>query len=369
MSNISKIKVGNTTYDIEDTVARNSGGGLSADVKQALLNCFQKVAYIDANGQTYYDALESALYPPANLSSISAVYTQSGTVYDGDSLDSLKSDLVVTAIWSDSSTSTVASTDYALSGTLTVGTSTITVSYGGKTTTFTVTVTSSPCIADGLVHYWDAIDNTGNGHDNTATTWKDLVGSCDLTKGDVTTSSWESNALTFEPSSTGTAQAWMNTSGITDSTNMTIEIVVSPNQVGFNSGAGMILSAVSYSNNANKRIGIVNSDVSALVFSADSSGGYLTGLTNVNEIHSIVGTYTSSTSSSGCWVNGQEKTTRASHTFNSAITGIALGGFIAGTNKYPYKGKVHAIRIYNRVLTAEEIYTNYQKSITYYGLE
>lgn len=76
----------------------------------------------------------------ATLESISAVYTQSGTVYDTDSLDSLKSDLVVTATYSDSSTETVPSTDYTLSGTLTEGTSTIYVVYGGKTTTFTVTV-------------------------------------------------------------------------------------------------------------------------------------------------------------------------------------------------------------------------------------
>ena len=78
------------------------------------------------------------------LSSISAVYTQSGTVYDNDTLDSLKDDLVVTATYSDSSTATVSSSDYTLSGTLTTGTSTITVSYEGKTTTFTVTVTQAP---------------------------------------------------------------------------------------------------------------------------------------------------------------------------------------------------------------------------------
>jgi len=77
----------------------------------------------------------------AELESISAVYTQSGTVYDTDSLDSLKADLVVTATYSDSSTATIASADYTLSGTLTEGTSTITVAYSGKTTTFTVTVT------------------------------------------------------------------------------------------------------------------------------------------------------------------------------------------------------------------------------------
>lgn len=76
----------------------------------------------------------------AELSYISAVYTQSGTVYDTDTLDSLKSDLVVTAHYSDSTTSTVASADYTLSGTLAEGTSAITVTYQGMTTTFNVTV-------------------------------------------------------------------------------------------------------------------------------------------------------------------------------------------------------------------------------------
>lgn len=116
--------------------------GLTDAIKLALLQFAQKVAYIDDDGQDYYDDLYDALYPPAppaTLTSISAVYTQSGTVYDTDSLDSLKTDLVVTAHYSDSSTATV--TTYTLSGTLTTGTSTITVSYGGKTTTFSVTVT------------------------------------------------------------------------------------------------------------------------------------------------------------------------------------------------------------------------------------
>lgn len=78
----------------------------------------------------------------AELVSISAVYTQSGTVYETDSVDSLKAGLVVTATYSDSSTETIPSTDYTLSGTLTVGTSTITVVYRGKTATFNVTVST-----------------------------------------------------------------------------------------------------------------------------------------------------------------------------------------------------------------------------------
>ena len=140
-------------------------GGLSDDVKEALLNCFAHVAWIDENGQDYYDALENSLYPPVELSSISAVYTQSGTVYDNASLDDLKSDLVVTAHYSDSSFETV--TSYLLSGTLTAGTSTITVTYEDKTTTFNVTVTERPTLSSisavytqsGTVYDTDTLDS------------------------------------------------------------------------------------------------------------------------------------------------------------------------------------------------------------------
>lgn len=126
---------------VVDAINSGSGSGLTEDIKVALLACFEKVAWIDEDGQDYYDALYNALYPPADLVSISAVYTQSGTVYDTDTLDSLKPDLVVTAHFSDSTTQTI--NNYTLSGTLTEGTtSIITVSYSGKTTTFNVVVSA-----------------------------------------------------------------------------------------------------------------------------------------------------------------------------------------------------------------------------------
>lgn len=133
--NIDKIALNGVTYSI----GNSEGSGLTDDLKAALDQLAQKVAYIDEDGQDYYDDLYNALYPPATLSYITCVYTQSGTVYDTDSLNSLKSDLVVTAHYSDGTTGVV--TNYTLSGTLVVGTSTITVTYGGKTTTFMVTVT------------------------------------------------------------------------------------------------------------------------------------------------------------------------------------------------------------------------------------
>ena len=82
--------------------------------------------------------------------SISAVYTQgSSVVYPSTSLNDLKSNLAVTATYSDKTTATI--TDYILSGTLTVGNSTVTVTYSGKTTTFNVTVSEEEPTTTGYV--------------------------------------------------------------------------------------------------------------------------------------------------------------------------------------------------------------------------
>lgn len=135
-------KKSGTDYDTQwsDLIAL-----LPSTFKAALLQLAQKVAYIDDQGQTYYQDLYDALYPPKELVSISAVFTQGQTVvYDTDSLDSLKTMLVVTGTYDDQSTETIPSTGYTLSGTLTPGTSTITVTCDGKTTTFTVQVTHQP---------------------------------------------------------------------------------------------------------------------------------------------------------------------------------------------------------------------------------
>lgn len=89
----------------------------------------------------------------SSVSSISAAFTQGQNVVTNvDSLESLRQYLVVTATYMDSTTSVVSG--YTLSGTLSIGTSTITVSYGGETDTFTVAVTDS-----GYLYYWDFTDS------------------------------------------------------------------------------------------------------------------------------------------------------------------------------------------------------------------
>ena len=112
-------------------------GTFTNAAKSALISLLEKVAYIDGNGQQYLNELITNLAD--TVTSISAVFTQGAAViYDTDSLDTLEQYLVVTADYSDGTSGIV--TGYTLSGTLTVGTSTITATYGGQTDTFTVTV-------------------------------------------------------------------------------------------------------------------------------------------------------------------------------------------------------------------------------------
>lgn len=117
----------------------------SESFKQALLQLAQKVAYIDGNGQTYYQALYDAMYPPINVDSITAVWNPpvGYVVYTTTPIDSLKTNLTVTATYDDQSTAVLDPTDYVLSGTLTTGISVITVTYADATTTFNVYVVAN----------------------------------------------------------------------------------------------------------------------------------------------------------------------------------------------------------------------------------
>lgn len=69
--------IGSYTWDkVEFGVG---GGSLSNAVKTALLNCFAHVAWTDENGQSYYNALQSALNSSSGGDSQQVTITQTGT--------------------------------------------------------------------------------------------------------------------------------------------------------------------------------------------------------------------------------------------------------------------------------------------------
>ena len=115
------------------------GSGISDIAKAALLVCFRHVAWTDEHGQTYYDALESALYA-GQYPKISATFNPgTNIIYTDDALSTLKQYLTVKHYESASdSGTTVSANDYTLTGVLTEGTSTIIVTYNDLTTAFTI---------------------------------------------------------------------------------------------------------------------------------------------------------------------------------------------------------------------------------------
>ena len=371
-SDVSDLK--DDLSDMDDRVTAleegGSGSGLTDDIKQALLQLAEKVAYIDEDGQDYYDALESALYPPADLVSISCVYTQSGTVYDTDSLDSLKSDLVVTAHMSDSTTQTV--TAYTLSGTLTQGTSTITVSYGGKTTTFNVTVTASPqYVTDGLIAYWDGIDNTGSGHDSSALKWVDLVNGYELNLRETTYTTWGTDCINFAGDKT--QGLYTDTQLWTKSSTATIEFVLKPEATSTQVVGNFDVDATGTSGVSNKtsRRFVLYAD-NTIGFRGASGNTYTNSASALTAIRKMVAEYTDFTVDNA-WVNGTALSLSSnthSLTFsNTPQYRIGIENLQNGANNtYPLTGSIYAIRVYNRKLTSEELAKNLNYDNTRFSL-
>ena len=128
------------------------GSGVTTEQANSLWAIIQKTAFtealteeektafkvswgIESGGEVEPDEPTEPDNPEVTLSSISATYT-GGSVAVGTAVTSLTG-ITVKATYSDGSTKTI--TGYTLSGTIAEGSNTITVSYGGKTTTFTVT--------------------------------------------------------------------------------------------------------------------------------------------------------------------------------------------------------------------------------------
>ena len=139
----------NATYDGTSTTTVNipsggstSGGSLSESARNLLITILRNGVYI-SDQSANITALETALggsgesggETEKTLISISATYS-GGDVAVGTVVTDLTG-IVVTATYSDGSTATV--TDYTMSGEIAEGENTITVTYEGMTTTFTVT--------------------------------------------------------------------------------------------------------------------------------------------------------------------------------------------------------------------------------------
>lgn len=139
------------------TVSVTMGG---ADITSSYFNGVLNISSVTGNIVITVSAVQETTEPDnpeVTLTSISATYT-GGEVAVGTALTSLTG-ITVKATYSDGSTKTV--TGYTLSGTIAEGENTITVSYGDKTTTFTVTGVAGNSGDEGLSYEVGYINDSG----------------------------------------------------------------------------------------------------------------------------------------------------------------------------------------------------------------
>lgn len=119
--------------------------------KSAILDAFRHVAWSGTDGQEYIDAMEAAFDTTPSIKSLTAV-SDGTTIPVNATMAEVKETLTVTAVTSDDASIIVPDSAYNLTGTLTIGSCTLTISYGGLTATVTVTV-GKPSLPDGYTGY------------------------------------------------------------------------------------------------------------------------------------------------------------------------------------------------------------------------
>ena len=169
--------VGEELSSLSDEIAKIPGGGsgLTAAQIDLLEDTFEHIQWADEDGPQYAAQLITSLRggesggeqpeqpdTPKTLTGISAEYS-GGNVPVGTELSSL-SGITVTANYSDGTTATV--TGYTLSGTISEGDNTITVTYMGKTATITVTGEAQSADDRTLLHNWILNDQADSNTDS-----------------------------------------------------------------------------------------------------------------------------------------------------------------------------------------------------------
>lgn len=157
--------VGDAINSLSEEIVNLQTSGLTTAQVKALDGMFKVCAFTKDNVSAEYTAFKTAFgiadsgdggETEVTLTSISATYS-GGSVTAGTAVNDLTG-IVVTAHYSDGTSESV--TGYTLSGTISEGSNTITVSYGGKTTTFTIVGVSIETGVSNETEWTNGVDYT-----------------------------------------------------------------------------------------------------------------------------------------------------------------------------------------------------------------
>lgn len=214
-------------------------------------------------------------------------------------------------------------------------------------------------VQDGLVAMWDGIENAGWGvHDPNATTWKNLAGENDLTK--YSYASWGTDALVCDGSGVGASGLFAFdlssmsmtccVSDLQDTTGVR-NFICTPSSATVNSGC----CGVQVNGNTaymTAYFGILKSSKMSITMRGNNMAAFTTG------------------NPSSVIVNGNNLSRLSYQSVNNSGRYCSIGARrnSNGGFAYPCGGKVHNLRIYSRILTAEEIAANYAVDATRFNL-
>lgn len=221
-------------------------------------------------------------------------------------------------------------------------------------------------VTDGLTAYWDAIDNQGSGvHDATATTWVDLVGQREF---QLTGTTWDEKYLKFAGTSTsygaltGETAIAVFDSNLTTSKRVTVELVFKYDDT---LSDGVILQA---HNAAKVSIGRMNYG-GIFYYSTQSDW---TGSVTVGDgftTHDVPYVFANGLAwvIKGASYNNAKNipfwNTRACTGAND--TQVTIGMTTAGGSCFA--GRLYAVRVYNRTLSAADVSQNYAADLLRYN--
>lgn len=224
-------------------------------------------------------------------------------------------------------------------------------------------------VADGLLAYWDGIDNTGGGdeaHSSTATTWADLSGNGhDLPVTQRSTITWTVNSLRQNQN----GQYQMAISNTPLSSAVHVEAVFQAE--GTNNTT---LKPVVVTGNPDLGLSIMDtSGLRGVLNTGGNTNNGWTGLqadTSTDAINNWIerGKISMSVSSSprAVYVDGAQVTGLVSTWNRLSSSYMAIGG---GNGQWTaFGGQVFCVRVYSRALTAAEVAANYAVDAARFGL-
>lgn len=220
-------------------------------------------------------------------------------------------------------------------------------------------------VKSGLQVFYDAINNTGSGHNNNTKVWRDLSGNGNDAKwkGTSTTQlTWNDKSYDFINPNSNYFESTKNIS--LGSSSRTIELVCSleedgvKNVIGFGTSSSNTLNDLMYINNG------INLNIGSYGTGSGIDNAFDNGRTYFSSI-----SYNSSNRQTIYYRNAESKTNTLSYSLYTGSTLLNIGIGKNSSNNTNKRLKIHAVRIYNRVLTAEERKQNYELDKARYEIE